>query len=117
MRNRYEVEFDIWNNITYLKMLNFWVKQSFIGNRRVEFEDSDGNYWVEHMNIECTFLTYINKIKHIDPFEMVHIRGERGSLGKNIYIVASSLWIPSREMVNKALKTPLIMTQMNLRPQ
>jgi len=39
------LEFDIWDNLTYLKDGNIWYKQTFFENELLKYEDYLGNYW------------------------------------------------------------------------
>ena len=41
------LEFDIWNNVTYLVNDDVWYKQSFTGDEIIKYEDSMGNYWTK----------------------------------------------------------------------
>lgn len=53
------LELDIWENVTKFKDNNgFWVKQSFIENEIIKYEDSDGNYWTPEITKEFPFYLY-----------------------------------------------------------
>jgi len=48
---------DLWGNITYYEDVvdgkNEWVKQKFVGENLINYEDSNGNYWENNWG-ECT---------------------------------------------------------------
>lgn len=51
---------DEWKNVVHYSKGDFWVKQRFnvIGNYILEYEDSDGNYWVPEFLMDLPFPMY-----------------------------------------------------------
>ena len=52
------IELDIWGNITKFKNKGFWVKQKYMNNLLLEYEDSDGNHWIPEYLIDNPFVEY-----------------------------------------------------------
>jgi len=104
----FRLEFDIWDNVSYIKTSDSWYKQTFFEDEIVKYEDSLGNYWVKEFGEFPFLMVKFDFSQGIDDDDRATTTLSFDVINKEICYSFSHLLFVSSPRIRNTLPTPLI---------